>query len=110
MDERARRVGENEALFRAVNEQVSQLSEQFESVEEPMSAICECGRLDCNDRLEVTTTAYERVRDDGALFLIKPGHVAEDVESVVRREDTYWVIRKHAGEPAALARDTDPRS
>ncbi len=110
MDERARRVGENEALFRAVNEQVAQLGEQFESVEEPMSAICECGRLECNDRLDVTTSAYEAVRRDGALFLIKPGHAAQDVESVVEREETYWVVRKHAGEPTALARVTDPRS
>ncbi len=62
MEERARRVGENEALFRIVNEQVATLNERFERFGEPMSAICECGRFECNERVDVPAQAYEEVR------------------------------------------------
>ena len=109
MDERARRVGENEALFRTVNEQVATLNERFERFGEPMSAICECGRFDCNERVDVPAQAYEEVRQDPTRFIVKPQHIEPDVESVVEDRNGYWVVRKHEGGPAELARETAPR-
>ena len=106
MEERSRRVGENEALFRIVNEQVATLNERFERFGDPMSAVCECGRFDCNERIDVPAKAYEKVRGDPTWFIVKPDHVEPDVESVVERQNDYWVIRKHEGEPAQIARDT----
>ena len=109
MEERARRVGENEALFRIVNEQVATLNERFERFGDPMSVICECGRFDCNERVDVSAQAYEEVRQDPARFIVKPQHIEPDLESVVEEHDRYWVIRKHEGGPADLARATAER-
>ena len=109
MDERARRVGKNEALFRTVNEQVATLNDRFERFGDPMSAICECGRFDCNERVDVPAQAYEEVRQDPARFIVRPHHIEPDVESLVEDRNGYWVIRKHEGDPAKLARQTAPR-
>jgi hypothetical protein len=110
MEGRARRVGENEALFRTVNDEVHRLSSRFAVVADPLSAICECGRADCTDRLELRPAEYEAVRSDPTLFAVKPGHDLPDVETVVERHDRYWVIQKHEGGPSRLAEATDPRS
>ena len=42
-DERARRVGLNEAIFRQVNEQIRGLNREFGAEHGTMTAICECG-------------------------------------------------------------------
>src|SRR5215210_2056957 len=112
MNERERRVGENEALFRAVNDEVRALDERFGARPEPavMSIICECGRADCMEHLELERDEYEAVRAEGALFAIKPGHELPDTEDVVDRRGAFWVVKKHEDGPAQLARSTDPRS
>jgi len=107
MDERARRVGLNEALFRTVNDEVRDVSKRFAVTAEPMSVVCECERTDCYERIEVKLDEYERVRSDSTLFFVRPGHDAPDVESVVERHDHYWIVQKHEGGPAELARRTD---
>jgi len=110
MEERARRIGENEALFRAVNEQVEELQRGMAAVsDDQMHIVCECGELACVDRLAVPVGKYEQVRSDAALFLVVPGHVKPDVESVVQSAGAFEVVRKDAGDPSALAEATDPR-
>ncbi|HKG42973.1 MAG TPA: hypothetical protein VKB10_01850 [Gaiellaceae bacterium] len=110
MDQRARRVGENESLFRTVNDEVHGLNSQFAVISDPMSAVCECGRADCTAKLEVRAAEYEEVRTNPTHFLIVPGHELPDVETVVDRRSRFWVVEKHEGDPARLARATDPRS
>ncbi len=107
--ERARRVGENEALFRTVNEQVRDLNQTF-LVEGTLRIVCECGEQSCIDQIELMPGEYEAVRSDSALFAVKPGHEVEDVETVVERKDGYWVVRKAPGAPQRIARETDPRN
>jgi hypothetical protein len=112
MDERLQRVGENEALFRSVNDEVRALDEGLGAgaKRKTMTIVCECGRADCVEHVELRTSEYEAVRDEGTQFAIKPGHETPDAEEVVERHDGYWVVRKREGGPARLARDTDPRS
>jgi hypothetical protein len=111
MEERARRIGENEALFRSVNDEVRALDERFGARPDAnvMSIVCECGQADCIEHLELRPDEYEAVRAEGACFAIKPGHEEPEAEDVVARHDGYWVVKKHEGEPAKLARQTDPR-
>ena len=108
MGERARRVGENEALFRSVNEQVRGLNEAF-LVRDKLRIVCECGEQSCIEQLEIEPEAYEALRADATLFAVKPGHEATDLETVVARKDGYLVVRKDRGEPEQIARLTDPR-
>jgi hypothetical protein len=111
MDDRARRIGRNEAIFREVNEQIEQLNERFHAVgADVLQLVCECGSLECVEQLTVPLGVYEGARADPALFVVKPGHEIPDVEQVVEREEEYFVVRKHPGGPEELARETDPRS
>jgi hypothetical protein len=109
MADRDRRVGENEALFRNVNDEVADLNQTF-LVEGRLRIVCECGEQSCVEQIELTSQEYEAVRADAELFAVKPGHDASDLETVVERHDDYWVVRKDRGEPEQIAHETDPRS
>ena len=102
MDERTRRIGENEDLFRRVNEQVRALNESFSLLTTDMTIVCECGEQSCIEQLTVSRPEYESVRRDPRDFMIVPGHDASDVEDVIRRTKRYWIVRKRAGDPARL--------
>jgi hypothetical protein len=108
MGERARRVGENEALFRSVNEQVRGLNEAF-VVSDTLRIVCECGVQSCIDQIEIEPAAYEALRADPTLFAVKPGDELPDHETVVVRNEDYSIVRKDRGEPESIAREIDPR-
>ena len=110
MDERARRIGENEILFRDVNERVTEVSGAFAVVLPDLEIVCECGSVACSERIHLSPDEYARVRADGARFMVKPGHEIPDVETVVERHGEYDVVEKDEGEPAELARAHDPRT
>lgn len=106
---RAERIGENEALFRSVNEQVRRLSDAWAVRDDTIRIVCECGSTSCVEQIALHPSEYERIRADGALFAVCPGHEAADVEDVVARNDGYWTVRKHPGLPERIAEATDPR-
>ena len=109
MDARERRLGENEVLYREVNEQVRDLQHEFGLDDGYVEFVCECAQLQCNDRIRLTTAEYEHVRSDGRLFALKHGHETPDVETVVEENDRFVVVQKHEGDPAELAKAEDPR-
>ena len=110
MSDRARRIGENEALFREVNEHVQSLGRGVAEGQSPMQIVCECGDLSCDDRLGVSSSKYEEIRSDATLFFVVPGHTKADIEEVVERTEAYEVVRKVAAEARRIAEETDPRS
>jgi hypothetical protein len=109
VDERARRIGANEAMFREVNERIDDLAESFGLTGRPLDLICECGDVSCAQQITMTSVEYEELRKDPMLFAVYPGHEIPDVEDVVDKRDGYDVIRKHEGEPAHIARETHTR-
>ena len=68
MDERARRIGENEAVYRSINERIEALNESFGTLAESMTVICECGNLSCAQQIDLDPGTYERVRSDPTQF------------------------------------------
>jgi hypothetical protein len=110
MDERARRVGENEALYRAINEKIEDLNRSFGGLTGSMTVVCECATLECAEQIEVDVATYERVRADPTLFIVLPGHQLPDIESIEEEHEGFFIIRKNEGTPEAIARATDPRS
>lgn len=109
-DEQARRVGLNESIFREVNEQVESLNRDLGTEDRMMTAICECANGDCTERLEISVSAYERVRADPRRYVIVTGHALPEFEAVVDNGNGYEVVEKVDGTAAALAEETDPRS
>jgi len=110
MDERAARIGRNEALFRAVNENLEELNDALAPMTGTFEVVCECGDLDCAEQLRLTPDEYEGVRADPVLFLIRPGHSKPDVEDVVGATRDYEIVRKRDGVPARIATELDERS
>ena len=104
MDDRARRVGENEALYRSINERIKDLNATFGLITESMTVVCECGYLECAEQIVLPIPEYRRVRADPTQFVVLPGHEIPDLESVLERNDGWLLIRKDAGEEAELAR------
>lgn len=109
VDERAHKIGVNEAMFREVNERIEDLAETFGLEGQPLDLICECGDVSCAQQITMTTTEYEALRKDPTLFAVYPGHEIDDVEDVVEKHERYDVVRKREGEPARVARETDTR-
>jgi hypothetical protein len=105
VDERAERIGRNEDLFRKVNDQIEGVNEGFGTITGTMSLLCECGRLDCIEQIDVTLEEYRELRADPTHFAVKPGHEIPDVENIVDRRPGYDVVAKRAGDPARLATD-----
>ena len=100
----------NEAVFREVNERVEEMQRSFSlATDEPLHLVCECDRLSCTEEVQLAVGAYERLRSDGACFVVVPGHEDGEVEQVVDAGAGYVIVRKRPGVPRGLAEATDPR-
>jgi hypothetical protein len=108
MDERVRRIGLNEAVFRQVNERIEELAETF-GLGDKLDLICECGDASCSSRIEMDHKQYEELRSDSTTFAVVRGHEISDVEEIVAHHGSYDVVRKTADEARAVAEATDER-
>jgi hypothetical protein len=104
----ALRVGQNESLFRGMNEQIESTNQRSGIVSEQLSFVCECAAEDCTEQMTLTLAQYEELRRVPTHFMVKPGHVYPEFERVVREVDGYVVVEKQ-GEAAAEARLLDRR-
>jgi hypothetical protein len=97
---------ENEAAFRSANEQIRATEREIDPPLERVPYLCECDDVRCHEPIRLTAKEYERVREDGATFLIVPGHSTDG--EVTEQHGHYLVVRKHdrSGE---VARALDPR-
>lgn len=109
MDERERRIGLNEAVFREANERIKDLNQTFATVTDRLLLVCECGDGACAAQISIPSAAYEELRGDSANFAIVPGHEIPDVEKVIAKHGEYDVVRKNEGIPRRVAEVTDPR-
>ena len=66
--ERLRRIADNEALFRSVNERVQEINDAFAPSTDRFEIVCECGDIQCTEQISVSPSAYEAVRAESALF------------------------------------------
>lgn len=104
----ALRVGQNQSLFRAVNEQIESTNVRFGIVSEQVEFVCECAAEDCTEPVTLTLAQYEKLRRTPTHFIVKAGHVYPDFERVVAEVDGYAVVEK-LGEAATEARVLDRR-
>jgi hypothetical protein len=97
---------ENEATFREANERIRAVERELEPPLERVPYVCECDEVSCHEPIRLTAEEYERVREDGATFLIAHGHSSHG--NVIEEHEDYVVVRKEnvGGE---LARALDPR-
>ena len=110
MDDRGLRVGQNEVLFREVNERLRELGEGFSLVAEESQFVCECGSSACTEQIRMTLAEYETVRSDPKHFFVRRGHELPEFEKVVDEKDDYLIVEKLPGGPAGIAIRDDPRT
>jgi hypothetical protein len=107
VSEVSERLGQNEALFRSINERIE--AGTWPSTPSDVVAFrCECAALGCNVLVELSLAEYESVRANPRQFILAPGHEIPAVERVIRRTDAYVVVEK-IGDAGRVADTTDPR-
>jgi hypothetical protein len=107
---RERRAGENQALFREVNERINAAKEARSVWVNISEWVCECADESCTERIEMTPKEYEELRANPTHFAVAPAemHVVPEVERVVEKRERYWVVEK-GGEAAEVAEQLDIR-
>jgi hypothetical protein len=110
VDERAKRVGKNEVLFREVNERLRELGESFTMVTPDSEFVCECGNGSCTEQVRISLEAYEEIRADPKRFILVKSHEDLEFERVLWETEKYLVVEKLPGGPAGIAIRDDPRS
>jgi hypothetical protein len=103
-DEQERRIARNEVAFRTANETLRTVFS--DPGDEPLTAylfLCECGRRDCTEVVQIPFDVYEEIREHPARFVILPGHKQLDSETIVDQADGYEVVEK-AGAAGEIAR------
>jgi len=97
-----------ESAFREVNERIAESAERFDAGSTEF--ICECADPDCTHRVEASLDEYEEVREDGATFLLAPGHGDGSIERVVEHRGNFMIVEKVQATARALVRRLDPRA
>jgi hypothetical protein len=107
---RERRAGENQALFRDVNEQLRAAKDGRTSWVGVSQWVCECADENCRKRIRMSLDEYENLREDSTHFAVAPDmtHVVPDVERVVEKHEHYWVVEK-VRDAAEVAEERDVR-
>jgi hypothetical protein len=93
-DWRQKRIADNEASFRDINERLEEGLRQVRHTPELLQFICECGDRGCESSVRLTFDEYEALRRDSRRFAVVPGHVFLETERVVASNDRYEVVEK----------------
>ncbi len=101
-DERRAR---NEASFRDFNERVAEQVKDIAGEQAPFNIACECSSLSCSKRIVITPGEYELLHEDPRQFIVVLGHVEDDIEDSVTRNDRFEVVRKR-GQAGVIAEET----
>ncbi len=121
---REKRLGLNEALWRAANERMEGWQERHAQMETELDYCegddlschekvelrhadyemhaqmetelyyCECDDLSCHEKVDLRHADYERVRADPCYFLIVQGHEDPDVETVIEQQEGWAIVEK----------------
>lgn len=112
MGAREERLAANEALFREVNERVAEVATNY-VMSETRSAVdftCECGFTECSETMMMTIAEYEAIRAHATHFGVVPQHEQPEIETVIERHPSYFVVEKREEDAQEVARETDPRA
>jgi hypothetical protein len=58
----------------------------------------------------LTIVEYEAIRAESTHFGVVPEHEPPEIETVIRRFPTYFVVETREQDAEEVARDTDPRT
>jgi hypothetical protein len=103
VDDRQARIAKNEAAFRATNRELELASQEAGgSADEVMEVLCECGKEGCSGLITLTVAEYDDAHTQEDRFVVLPGHETTEIEAVVVRRTSYFVVDKF-GEAEEIA-------
>ena len=110
----AQRVAQNQATFRAANEDIEAAAEAIAPDLPRVPFICECPETSCTRTMRLSRNKYEGVRSDPTHFAVIPSHEVcevdgEQVARVIGREADYTIMEK-VGAAGEEARRLDART
>ncbi|MCW2924179.1 MAG: hypothetical protein JWM98_1583 [Thermoleophilia bacterium] len=103
---RQRRKGMNEVQFRRINGLL--VEEVGDHPRQLIDFVCECSDQSCADILELMLSEYVEVHDHPTRFIVVPGHEDLEVEDVIERHESWWVVEKRGvarAQAVEMARD-----
>ena len=103
-----RRQIENEMIFRRANEKVGDDLDKLDAqlIEDDYPELirvddlllhfkCECSDENCEERIPIKLSVYQKIHEDRNTFIIKHNHQVEDIEKVILTEENYSVVEKN---------------
>jgi len=78
-----------------VNDQIEVVNEAFGTFTGTMSILCECGKLECIEHIDLSLDEYSRLRAEPTRFAVKPGHELED-ERIIETDERFSVVKLEA--------------
>jgi hypothetical protein len=110
VDARHDRVSRNEAMYRAVNREIEQVSEDAGGGgDDRLEVLCECGEDGCSTTLTLTIAEYDETHGQRDRFVVASGHEDPQIEHVVTRKEHYLVVDKF-GEAERVAEAEERRA
>ncbi|MDQ2973203.1 MAG: hypothetical protein M3Q79_01830 [bacterium] len=107
-----RRQIENEMIFRRGNEKVGDNLDEVDSINieagNPelvrtedilLHFKCECSDENCETRIPMLLSVYQKTHENRNAFIIKPKHQVTEIEKVIHTEDIYSVVEKNNSTP-----------
>lgn len=96
-----RRLIENEVIFKDVNKNIKEFIEEETagSASTILPFYCECSNPECIERINLSTTEYERLHKGKRLYVTVVGHEFTEVEDVVKKESRFQIVQKHFTPP-----------
>lgn len=112
-----RRQIENEVVFRQANEHIQKDFDALNDMAEEegdtslpdtdelqLRFYCECSDENCQERIGIKLGLYNEFHNNRKQFLIRPGHEALAVESIILKDSNYTVVEKFATPPETASR------
>lgn len=95
------RLIENEVIFKDVNTNIKEFIKEETSGTSTtiLPFYCECSDPECIERINLSTTEYEKLHKNRRLYVTVIGHEFPEVEKVVNKESHYQVVEKHFTPP-----------
>jgi len=103
-----RRQIENEMIFRRANESVGDKLDELDAshIEDNNPELirnddlvlhfkCECSDEDCDARIPIKLSVYQKIHENRDAFIIKLKHQVKEIEKIIISEDTYSVVEKN---------------
>ena len=103
-----RRQIENEMIFRRANEVVGDKLDEIDANHRDegnpelvrnedmlLHFKCECSDEDCEARIPIKLSVYQKIHENRDAFIIKFKHQVEEIEKVILTESSYSVVEKN---------------